>query len=146
MELHQLTLRYEHLRKRHPRQERALLSSLSEIDQLLPIVVVSEAERFVLIDGYKRVRALKRLKETHAAGRPAPLRASAAEAILALPREAKRLIMAAADAVAIPTALWATLALKFDRLDPALDRTLAYFLVAIASALFFSRCSACTAR
>src|SRR5260370_22851803 len=61
VELHQLTLRYEHLRKRHPRQERALLSSLSEIDQLLPIVVVSEAERFVLIDGYKRVRALKRL-------------------------------------------------------------------------------------
>ena len=61
VELHQLTLRYEHLRKRHPRQERALLSSLSESEQLLPIVVVSEAERFVLIDGYKRVRALKRL-------------------------------------------------------------------------------------
>ena len=36
-----------------------------------------------------------------------------------------------------PTALWAALALKFDRLDPALERTLAYFLVAIASALFF---------
>jgi ParB/RepB/Spo0J family partition protein len=61
VELHQLTLRYAHLRKRHPRQERALLSSLAEIDQQLPIVVVSEAERFVLIDGYKRVRALKRL-------------------------------------------------------------------------------------
>src|ERR1700719_4935758 len=62
---------------------------------------------------------------------------SAAKAILALPRKAKRLIMATADAVAIPTALWAALALKFDRLDPALDRTFAYFLVAIASALFF---------
>lgn len=61
VELHQLTLRYEHLRKHHPRQERALLNSLSEVDQQLPIVVVSEAERFVLIDGYKRVRALKRL-------------------------------------------------------------------------------------
>ncbi|HEY7995211.1 MAG TPA: nucleoside-diphosphate sugar epimerase/dehydratase [Steroidobacteraceae bacterium] len=45
--------------------------------------------------------------------------------------------MAAADAVAIPTALWAALALKFDRLDPALDRTFAYFLVAVVSALFF---------
>ncbi|MFZ0006711.1 MAG: nucleoside-diphosphate sugar epimerase/dehydratase [Steroidobacteraceae bacterium] len=45
--------------------------------------------------------------------------------------------MMSTDAVAIPTALWAALALKFDRLDPALDRTLAYFLVAIASALFF---------
>jgi FlaA1/EpsC-like NDP-sugar epimerase len=45
--------------------------------------------------------------------------------------------MATADAVAIPTALWAALALKFDRLDPSLDRTFAYFLVAIVSALFF---------
>jgi FlaA1/EpsC-like NDP-sugar epimerase len=77
------------------------------------------------------------MKDRHAAGKPAPLGVSAAEAILALPREAKRLIMATADAVAIPTALWAALALKFDRLDPALDRTFAYFLVAVASALFF---------
>ena len=61
VELHQLTLRYEHLRKRHPLQERALLTSVAEIGQQLPVVVVSEAERFVLIDGYKRVRALKRL-------------------------------------------------------------------------------------
>ncbi|HEV8018102.1 MAG TPA: nucleoside-diphosphate sugar epimerase/dehydratase [Steroidobacteraceae bacterium] len=45
--------------------------------------------------------------------------------------------MVTADAVAIPTALWAALALKFDRLDPSLDRTFAYFLVAVASALFF---------
>jgi FlaA1/EpsC-like NDP-sugar epimerase len=65
------------------------------------------------------------------------LGASAADAILALPRETKRLIMAAADAVAIPTALWAALALKFDRLDPSLDRTFAYFLVAVVSALVF---------
>src|SRR5256885_2148481 len=77
------------------------------------------------------------MKNKHAAGRPAPLGVSAAEALLALPRETKRLIMATADAVAIPTALWAALALKFDRLDPALDRTFAYFLVAVASALFF---------
>lgn len=45
--------------------------------------------------------------------------------------------MLAADAVAIPAALWAALALKFDRLDPALDHTLAYFLVATASGLLF---------
>jgi FlaA1/EpsC-like NDP-sugar epimerase len=45
--------------------------------------------------------------------------------------------MVAADAVAIPTALWFALALKFDRLDPVLDRTYAYFGVAVASALFF---------
>ncbi len=59
--LHQLTLRYEHLRKRHPLQERTLLTSLAEIGQQVPMVVIAEAERFVLIDGYKRVRALKRL-------------------------------------------------------------------------------------
>jgi ParB-like chromosome segregation protein Spo0J len=34
---------------------------LAEIGQQLPIVVVSEAQRFILIDGYTRVRALKRL-------------------------------------------------------------------------------------
>lgn len=61
VELHQLTLRYERLRKRHPQQERALLLSLAEIGQQLPIVVITEAARFVLIDGYKRVRALRRL-------------------------------------------------------------------------------------
>lgn len=61
VELHQLTLRYERLRKRHPQQERALLLSLAEIGQQLPIVVITEAARYVLIDGYKRVRALQRL-------------------------------------------------------------------------------------
>jgi ParB family transcriptional regulator, chromosome partitioning protein len=61
VELHQLELRYERLRKHQPRAERALLASLVEIGQQGPVVVVSEAERFVLIDGYKRVRALTRL-------------------------------------------------------------------------------------
>jgi ParB family transcriptional regulator, chromosome partitioning protein len=61
VELHQLRLRYAHLRRRQPLQERALLSSLAEIGQQLPVVVVTQAEQFVLIDGYKRVRALKRL-------------------------------------------------------------------------------------
>jgi len=77
------------------------------------------------------------MRNKHAAGLSASWGASAAGAILALPRETKRIIMMAADAVAIPTALWAALALKFDRLDPSLDRTFAYFLVAVASALFF---------
>jgi ParB family transcriptional regulator, chromosome partitioning protein len=61
LELHQLTLRYERLRKRQPREERGLLVSLSEIGQQLPVVVIEEAPSFILIDGYKRVRALKRL-------------------------------------------------------------------------------------
>ena len=61
LELHQLELRYEGLRKRHPVQERQLLASLAEVGQQLPIVVIGEASRFVVIDGYKRVRALRRL-------------------------------------------------------------------------------------
>jgi ParB family chromosome partitioning protein len=61
VELHQLEMRYERLRKRAPRTERALLTSLAEIGQQTPVVVVGDAERFVLIDGYKRVRALRRL-------------------------------------------------------------------------------------
>jgi ParB/RepB/Spo0J family partition protein len=59
--MHQLTRRYERLRKRRPQQEKDLLASLAESGQKLPVVVVAEAERFVLIDGYKRVRALERL-------------------------------------------------------------------------------------
>jgi len=77
------------------------------------------------------------MTDRQAAAKRASLPMSAAEALLELPRETKRLIMATADAVAIPIALWAALALKFDRLDPALDRTLVYFLVAVTSALFF---------
>lgn len=61
LEWHQLELRYEGLRRRHPGQEKQLLASLAELGQQCPIVVVSEAARFVVIDGYKRVRALKRL-------------------------------------------------------------------------------------
>ena len=77
------------------------------------------------------------MRDKYAAGGPASWGVSAADTILALPRETKRLIMMGADAIAIPTALWAALALKFDRLDPSLERTFAYFLVAIGSAMFF---------
>jgi ParB family transcriptional regulator, chromosome partitioning protein len=63
IEFHQLELRYEAVRKRSPSKERLLLGSLSESGQQMPAVVVraAEAERYVLVDGYKRVRALKRL-------------------------------------------------------------------------------------
>src|SRR5579863_6921994 len=77
------------------------------------------------------------MRDKNAAARRASWANSVTAAVLALPRETKRLIMVAADAVAIPTALWAALALKFDRLDPFLDRTFAYYLVAVVSALFF---------
>jgi ParB/RepB/Spo0J family partition protein len=63
LEHHQLILRYEHLRLRCPERERRLLSSLAQHGQQIPIVVVAagEAERFVVVDGYKRVRAMQRL-------------------------------------------------------------------------------------
>jgi len=63
------------------------------------------------------------------------MNSSAAEALLALPRQQKRLIMWGADAIAIPAILWMALALKFDRLDPDLNHTAALFLVAAAGAL-----------
>src|SRR3954464_2278308 len=62
LEFHQLDLRCEELRSRSPAQEKRLLSSLAEVGQQTPIVVVVAAEaRPVVIDGYKRVRLLRRL-------------------------------------------------------------------------------------
>ena len=63
LEHHQLELRYERLRVRRPAKERQVLSSLAAHGQRAPIVVVAggAGDRFVVVDGYKRVRALKRL-------------------------------------------------------------------------------------
>jgi ParB/RepB/Spo0J family partition protein len=62
IELHELDLRYAGLRRRDARRERALVASLVEHGQQVPVVVVrGEAGPFVLVDGYKRVRALERL-------------------------------------------------------------------------------------
>jgi len=64
LELRQLDLRYESLRKRSTQKEKQLLASMAERGQLMPIVVVKDAAgRFVLVDGYKRIRALRRLRE-----------------------------------------------------------------------------------
>jgi ParB family transcriptional regulator, chromosome partitioning protein len=63
LEFHQLELRYERLRVVRPEPERRLLASLAEVGQQVPIVVIKETGEgpFVVIDGYKRVRALRRL-------------------------------------------------------------------------------------
>ena len=71
LEFHQLALRYERLKVVRPEPERRLLASLAEVGQQVPIVVVQEGTdgSFVVIDGYKRVRALRRLgRDTVAAG------------------------------------------------------------------------------
>ena len=63
LELHQLELRYEALRRRAPEQEKRLLASLAQHGQQAPIVVVGgEGGRAVVVDGYKRLRALRQLK------------------------------------------------------------------------------------
>jgi ParB/RepB/Spo0J family partition protein len=62
VEFHQLDLRYETLRRRAPEQEKRLLGSLALVGQQTPIIVVGDSGRLVVVDGYKRVRALKRLK------------------------------------------------------------------------------------
>lgn len=64
LEFHQLDRRWEHLRIRHPARQRRLLASLAESGQQTPIVVVAaegQADRYVVIDGYKRIAALEQL-------------------------------------------------------------------------------------
>src|SRR5216117_1423593 len=64
LEFHQLDRRYEHLRVRNPERQRRLLASLAASGQQTPIVVVAISEkpdRYLVIDGYKRVAALEQL-------------------------------------------------------------------------------------
>src|SRR5246127_4054681 len=64
LEFHQLDRRWEHLRVRHPARQRRLLASLADSGQQTPIVVVAadgHADRYVVIDGYKRIAALAQL-------------------------------------------------------------------------------------
>jgi ParB family transcriptional regulator, chromosome partitioning protein len=62
LELHQIELRHERLRVRHPARERRLFASLAETGQHTPIVVVTTGATFVVVDGHKRVRCLRRLQ------------------------------------------------------------------------------------
>lgn len=64
LEFHQLDRRWEHLRVRHRQRQRRLLASLAEVGQQTPIVVVAAAgqpDRYLVIDGYKRIAALQQL-------------------------------------------------------------------------------------
>jgi len=64
LEFHQLDLRWEHLRVREPHRRRQLLASLAESGQQTPIVVVvsqDDSARYLVIDGYKRITALRQL-------------------------------------------------------------------------------------
>jgi len=64
VEFQQLDRGLEHLRVRSPQRQRRLLASLAEAGQQTPIVVVAVAdqpERYLVIDGYKRIAALGQL-------------------------------------------------------------------------------------
>jgi ParB family transcriptional regulator, chromosome partitioning protein len=64
LEFHQLDRRHEHLRVRNPQRQRQLLASLAASGQQTPIVVVTvsdQSDRYLVIDGYKRIAALQQL-------------------------------------------------------------------------------------
>jgi ParB/RepB/Spo0J family partition protein len=64
LEFHQLDRRWEHLRVREPHRQRRLLASLAESGQQTPIIVVvskDNTDRYLVIDGYKRIAALEQL-------------------------------------------------------------------------------------
>src|ERR1035441_4821823 len=65
LEFQQIDLRYEGLRKRHPQKEHLLLASLEARGQICPVVVLAQkaTASYVLLDGHKRLRALKRLRQ-----------------------------------------------------------------------------------
>ncbi len=63
LEFHQLDLRYRDLRVIDRERDSRLLASLAGVGQKTPVlVVVGEGGRHVLIDGYRRVDALLRLR------------------------------------------------------------------------------------
>lgn len=62
LELWQLELRYEGFRIRAPGKQGRMLASLAEHGQQSPVLVVADCENhYVLIDGYRRVQALRKL-------------------------------------------------------------------------------------
>ena len=61
LEFHQLDRRLEHLRVRHPARHRRLIASLAETGQQTPIIVIQQANSYLVIDGHKRIAALQTL-------------------------------------------------------------------------------------
>lgn len=52
---------YGRLRLVHPQADAGMVDSLRQFGQIFPVVVVPLAERYELVDGFKRLRALKHL-------------------------------------------------------------------------------------
>ncbi len=68
IDLHLIELRFEALRTKNVNQERRLMASLASLGQQLPLIVVRSEEpgRYLLVDGYKRVRVLLKLRRDRA--------------------------------------------------------------------------------
>lgn len=80
VDLHQLELRHHDLRIHDAEQRRRMIGSVAEIGQQVPVIVIREGERLVLIDGYLRVEALRKLGRDTAAATTWPV--SEVEALL----------------------------------------------------------------
>jgi ParB/RepB/Spo0J family partition protein len=63
LEIRTLDLRYAALRAQSAVRERRLLAAMGDVGQQTPIIVVRDAEAWVVVDGYKRIRALSKLGE-----------------------------------------------------------------------------------
>jgi len=64
LEFHQLERRWQHVRVEDPERQKRLLASLAASGQQTPIVVVpiaDQPDRYVVIDGYRRIVALEKL-------------------------------------------------------------------------------------
>lgn len=61
LDLHQLDAPYAQTRVQRPEQVRRLMASIDADGQRVPLVVVAEGSRWVLLDGYQRWAALQRL-------------------------------------------------------------------------------------
>jgi len=89
LNLSSLDERYGRLRVRDPRRETHLMASLDEQGQQDAIIVVAETEgRYVVVDGHKRVRALRRLRRDTV--KAIVWEATASEALAAAYRGANR--------------------------------------------------------
>ena len=80
LEFHQLELSYQGLRIRDPGHQGRLLASLCEHGQQSPVLVVKQDQsgRYVLIDGYGRVAALRKLGKDTVEAAALPLSEAAA--------------------------------------------------------------------
>jgi ParB-like chromosome segregation protein Spo0J len=93
IDLHRLELRYASARLIDARAIERLARSIDQCGQLIPCIVVADAERLVLIDGYRRIAALRRLG--HDTARVEQWQCDLAQALLSVLARAKSRVFTA---------------------------------------------------